>query len=126
MSQFQILSLQFNFDSTSEQSTELSVIVDNPDEMQLSGVPEHSVPDDVEIVAPDQTPTQEFWVYANHHHLTITLELGAGDNLLEVLNTAYYNQGSDPKPLDIVIAEKKGDGKKKTRKIRRDGLILSD
>lgn len=126
MSQFQILSLQFNFDSTGEQSTELSVIVDNPDEMQLSGAPEHNVPDDVEIVAPGQTPTQEYWVYANHHHLTITLEPGSGGNPLEVLNTAYYNQGADPKPLDIVIAEKKGDGKKKTRKIRREGVILSD
>ncbi|WP_417602123.1 hypothetical protein [Owenweeksia hongkongensis] len=126
MAQFDLLSLQFNFDSSGEASTELTVVIDNPSNMQLDGAPELSVPEDVEIVAPGQLPTQEFWVYADHYHLTITLESGGSSNPLEVNNTGYFNQGDNPKALDVIVAEKTAEGKKKTRKIRRDGVILSE
>ena len=125
MAQFDILSLQFNINSSDEQPTELTVVIDNPNSMELSGSPEHIVPEDVEVVAQGQSPTQEFWVYADHYHLTITLEAGSGLNPLVTGTTGYYNQGADPKPLDIIVTEKVSDNKKKTRKIRREGVILA-
>lgn len=126
MAQFDLLSLQFNLNPSGSQPTELTAIVDNPSSMQVYGAPEHIVPEDVEVVQPGQQPTQDLWVYSNHHHLTITLEPGVGANPLEVANTGYFNQGDNEKPLDVIVAEKTSDNKKKTRKIRRDGVILSD
>lgn len=119
MAQFDILSVEFQLPTSGGEAAQLSVTIDNPQNMELDESTVHSVPDDVELVPEGQSPTQAFWVYQNHYHLTITLKEGSGSNPLHISNTEYFNFGPEPnKFLDIVSAEKK-DGKKKTRKVRR-------
>ncbi len=127
MTQFDILSLEFNFTSDDDTASQLCVTIDNPDNMGLLEPSEHgAVPDNVEIVAAGQQPTQDLWVYADHHHLTITLD-GSGESTpIEVTNTGYFNEGGDLKYVDIIVADKTPDKKKKkARKIRRQGVIVS-
>lgn len=126
MAQYDVLSVEFQLPNPETQPAELSVSVDNPDAMQLAESPTHNnLPNDVEVVPTGQQPTQPFWVHENHHYLVIVLETGSGANPLEVDNTAYYNIGENPKYLDIIVATKKPDGKKQTRKVRRGVVIVA-
>lgn len=125
MAQFDILELVFDLPASDDQRAELKLILDNPDGMKVDEIQQNSVPADVEVVAPGQVPTEEFWVSSNHYHLTVTLSAGTGVNPLEVTGTGFYNTGDPVKPLDIVVAEKDKDGKKKTRKVRRDIVYVA-
>lgn len=125
MSQFDVLSLNFPTPPPGDRA-ELNVIIDNPEHYQLAEDPTHTVPNDVEIVSPGQTPTSEFWVLSDHFHLTITMEEGNGSNPFTVDNTGYYSTGETSKSLDIIVAEKGKDNKKKTRKVRRGIAIVFD
>ena len=121
MAQFDVLSVEFDFSEVGEnQTAELRVTIDNPQNMELDGAATHDVPSDVEQVPSGQSPSQQFWVHQNNYHLTITLKTGSGTNPLVLSSTDYYNFGPEPnKLLDIVTAEK-NDNEKKTRTIRRN------
>ena len=126
MAQFNVLSLEFPLPQSDDDRAELRVIIDNPQNMKLAEDPQHgNLPDNVEVVAEGGTPSQEFWVYEDDYHLTITLEPGSGSDPLQVSNTGFYNQGDNPKYVDIIVAEKTPDDKKKAREVRRRGVILS-
>lgn len=126
MAQFDINSLSFVFSSASQTKSELSIEIDNPQQFVLDGSPSlGAVPADVEVVPTGQEPTQALWVYAADHHLTITLDNStSGGDPLNVQNTGLFNTGDDAEYVDIIIAEKDGDGKK-TKKIRRKAVIVS-
>jgi hypothetical protein len=115
MAQFDIISTQFAGPSEPE---ELQVNIDNPDEMALHEDPSHNVPDNVEIVPPGGTPSEELWVHQENYHLTITLGEDGGDNPMVVSDTGYYDGTEDLKYVDVVVAEY-ANGKKRGRKVRR-------
>jgi hypothetical protein len=123
MAQFDILSYEFP-SAPPGTVTELVVTVDNPENMQEDEAI-HSVLPDVEIVPEGSSPTQSLWVHANSCYLTIVLVQGNAPSPLSITNTEYFNQGSGAgKYVDILVAEKGDDGKKKTRKIRRMATIV--
>lgn len=106
MAQYDISKLEFS-PSPGPEPAELTIVLDNPEQMQLEGVSHEDLPGDVEVVLPGEEPTQEYWVRAGHHYLVITLnDGGGGGEKLPVTNTGYYNWGDDVAYLDIVMVKK--------------------
>lgn len=104
MAQFDISKLFFPIPPGGGFPAQLGVCIDNPEGLVLEYV-DHGVPPDVEVVSPGGHPTQEFWVYAEDYHLTIGLTPGAGEEVLVVEDTGYYNIGEKARPLDIIIVQ---------------------
>lgn len=125
MAQYDILKLEFNIPPEPGEPAQLSVLLDNPEQMKVEAVAHDQLPDDVEVVAPGGEPTEPYWVYQENYHLCITLVPANGPEELSI-PAGYWNAGDPLKFLDVVVAKKHDTGARQTHKIIRKSIIVGE
>lgn len=114
-------SISFNF-----QTNEMSIEIENPGKKYkfLTAESQVLLPSDVSV----GDDGSSWWVEESSHLFIAEFENTESTNnpdVIEILNTSFYNVGNNLKSLDIVLVEKKGDGTKKTKKVRREVVVVS-
>ena len=110
-------------------SFEMVLEIDNPTkQLKCSGQSKTALPGDVTAWDGTGTEPSGHWVLNTNHWLIVEYTCSSvtnGPNPIEVTKTKYYSVGQRLAWLDIIFVEKKSDGTKKTKRIRKQVVIVS-